>query len=141
MDARSVMEQRVQSMICCISLVQQVMRKQPTDLQGINPLVVYSPAEALSIAWTKFKLLPKLIDKYLRAKLVADMESIKDSVNTPAMKVNLMNLTCAIEGIEEILGEEPKSYNLMRQSCIALREKVLGIVDLTSPTARSGLCH
>jgi len=127
------MEQRVQSMVCCISLVQQVLRKQPEELQISNPLVVYSPAEALSIAWTKFMLLPTLIDNHLRVPIVADTESRNDSTSTPGSG---SRLSAVINSIEVVLREQPKTYNAMRLSCIALRNIVLSIADLSTGTAR-----
>lgn len=83
LDARSVMEQRIQSMVCCVSLVQQVLLKQSrvekcttnsttgteSDFrlseESTFPLVAYKPAEAIALIWEQLQLLPTLLLQHL----------------------------------------------------------------------------
>jgi hypothetical protein len=87
MDARSVMEQRLQSMVCAFSMVQQVLSahkakfasapapasaaKQPTK----TPLVPYMPAEAIDKVWTRLARIPQLLEDHLLAPAAAQLEA------------------------------------------------------------------
>lgn len=66
MDARSVMEQRLQSMVCCFSMVQQVILRNELNGTGSNaPLVPYFPADAVSRVWDKLLRIPLLLKEHL----------------------------------------------------------------------------
>lgn len=71
MDARSVMEQRIQSLVCCVSLVQQVINHQPEKLRDIAPLNVYPPSEAVQRVWAKIIVIPSLIEKHMLERVAA----------------------------------------------------------------------
>lgn len=68
MDARSVMEQRLQSMVCCFSMVQQVITRNELTGPGAGPntpLVAYYPADAVSRVWKKLLSIPQLLQEHL----------------------------------------------------------------------------
>jgi hypothetical protein len=67
MDARSVMEQRLQSMVCCFSLVQQVISRNNLHRNAdvSLPLVPYLPAAAVERVWAKIAVIPALLREHL----------------------------------------------------------------------------
>jgi len=60
-DARSVMEQRLQSMISCFSLVQRMLMRQHDAMQQQPPLKHIKGMEMIIIVWSKIKIIPKLL--------------------------------------------------------------------------------
>ena len=153
MDARSVMEQRVQSMVCCISLVQQVMQQQPEYLQNSYPLVAYTPSEAVRKVWAKLVIIPELLGKYLLKSNMGpskqsisqeggpiDDEMAEDSVETKAVSGNVKSkpnmLKLVKEEIEVLVREEPKSLAAIRQLCFNVRDKISKISHLSTEKAR-----
>lgn len=151
----------MQSMVCCISLVHQVMKQQPDDLQNSYPLVAYSPAEAVVKVWAKLLVLPKLLVKHLEkpslsaaseleAAIItshdftspvgeteesAAEENEKDLVKNAKVN-NLKKISKAISDIQELLREEPKSLAVVRQICLSIREKIISIESLSTAKAR-----
>jgi hypothetical protein len=67
MDARSVMEQRLQSMVCCFSLVQQVISRNNLHRNAdvSLPLVPYLPGAAVERVWAKIAVIPALLREHL----------------------------------------------------------------------------
>ena len=92
LEARTVMEQRLQSMVCCVSMVQQVMAKQPRgDSEGCMnntnkststntpaptplPVITYTAKDAIAKAWDRFSAIPRLMEKTV-------LDALLDSVN------------------------------------------------------------
>jgi hypothetical protein len=67
MDARSVMEQRLQSMVCCFSMVQQVIARNELQQNAASsmPLVPYLPGAAVSHVWERLGSIPQLLREHL----------------------------------------------------------------------------
>ena len=69
LDARSVMEQRLQSLVCCFSMLQRVVAQQPPHLQDITPLSVVSASDATCAIWGYLKCIPALIEEHVHLKV------------------------------------------------------------------------
>lgn len=87
MDARSVMEQRLQSMVCCFSMIDQVIshsagKEKDKDGQkgSTAPLVPYFPAEAVQRVWEKLLRLPTLLQEHLLAPAQAAVKAAQAAV-------------------------------------------------------------
>ena len=83
MDARSVMEQRLQSMVCCFSMIDQVIAHSALkgDKKGSNaPLVPYFPAEAVSRVWEKILRIPQLLQEHLLGPAQAAVKTAEAAV-------------------------------------------------------------
>jgi hypothetical protein len=66
MDARSVMEQRIQSMVCSFSTINEVLRRQSgTEKQAHHPVRVLSSAEAAEMIWKILETIPGLLSIYV----------------------------------------------------------------------------
>jgi hypothetical protein len=67
MDARSVMEQRLQSMVCCFSMVQQVIARNELQQNAASsmPLVPYLPGAAVTHVWERLATVPQLLREHL----------------------------------------------------------------------------
>ena len=97
MDARSVMEQRIQSMVCCFSMVEQVLlgnaaaavassdsdpaavaASSSTDSMN-TPLVPFSPAQAVREVWQRLQVIPSLLEEHLVPAVKAQWESALQS--------------------------------------------------------------
>jgi hypothetical protein len=66
MDARCVMEQRIQSMICCISMVTRIVcNSAQNELQHECPLAGYLPAVAIQEVWNRITVIPTLLKQHL----------------------------------------------------------------------------
>lgn len=77
MDARCVMEQRIQSVICCFSMIQKVLNQQSSEskLAEARPLSVYSPAVVIKEIWNRLSCLPKLLHTYLLVETTSNSSS------------------------------------------------------------------
>lgn len=66
MDARCVMEQRMQSLVCCCSMVLKVLSNQ-SDPSSVNarPLKMHSSNEVLSEIWDRICCIPILLQSNL----------------------------------------------------------------------------
>ncbi len=83
MDARSVMEQRLQSMVCCFSMIDQIIAHSALkgDKKGSTaPLVPYFPAEAVSRVWEKLLRIPPLLQEHLLAPAQAAVKAAQNAV-------------------------------------------------------------
>lgn len=66
LDARSVMEQRIQSMVCCFSMIDTVLAQlNNTTMAGKNPLEMYSSLHALDKVWNKMLVIPGLLEEFV----------------------------------------------------------------------------
>lgn len=67
MDARSVMEQRLQSMVCCFSMVQKVIERNNLQLNAASsmPLVPHQPSVAVNHVWQKLCVIADLLTEHL----------------------------------------------------------------------------
>jgi hypothetical protein len=70
MEARSVMEQRLQSLVCCFSMVSKFLSAQ-TQFQGAGgqptppPMSVLPVAESIDSVWKVLQPIPRLMDKHM----------------------------------------------------------------------------
>lgn len=96
MDARSVMEQRIQSMVCCFSMVGQVLLGNATAVgrdassysdpaasssaeRESTPLVPFPPARAVREVWQRMQVIPALLEEHLVPAVKAQWESALQS--------------------------------------------------------------
>jgi len=91
MDARSVMEQRIQSMVCCFSMVEQVLMgnavgrnatdpDQPSPVDSADtPLVPFIPAQAVREVWQRLQVIPSLLEEHLVPAVKAQWEAALQS--------------------------------------------------------------
>lgn len=87
MDARSVMEQRLQSMVCCFSMVQQVIERNQLSGMGSNtPLLPYLPGDAVGRVWEKMLTIPGLLRDFLLEPAKAAAKSSQTVATSAAMK-------------------------------------------------------
>ena len=68
LDARSVMEQRLQSLVCCFSMLQRVVEQQPPELMEMPPLSVVGAPEAVATIWSYLRRIPALVDDHVHIK-------------------------------------------------------------------------
>jgi len=83
MDARSVMEQRLQSMVCCFSMIDQVIAHsalKDNKKGSTAPLVPYFPAEAVNRVWEKLLRIPPLLQEHLLAPAQAAVKAAQNAV-------------------------------------------------------------
>ena len=98
MDARSVMEQRMQSLVCCFSMVQRVIdanrqhleiakkdssdQKQQQQADCAVPLVPCLPGAAVEQVWARLQEVPPLMEKHLLAPAVASAKAAASAAAT-----------------------------------------------------------
>lgn len=77
MDARCVMEQRIQSVICCFSMVTKTLSQQSDpQLRDARPLSVYSVKDVLNEVWDRLCYIPNLMQSHLIQAAFSERESI-----------------------------------------------------------------
>lgn len=129
LDARSVMEQRIQSMVCCFSMTRKFLSVQPPELQNTPPLRHLPPSEVIDRIWELLKDIPSLIKEYVTPGTVSldDLASnssgrgkkpIGDSGSNQNHKQNTNGQKSKI-GI--VKGNDKVKY-------IANKEKITGVV-------------
>jgi hypothetical protein len=65
-DARSVLEQRMQSLLCSLSLISNFLSKQKSEkIRNQMPLKILSVSETIARIWNLMKTIPVLLKKYL----------------------------------------------------------------------------
>lgn len=126
MDARCVMEQRIQSMVCCVSMVNRVLDHQPRQSRGTNyPLKSFSVTEAVKLVWDKLQRIPKLIDQHFLKALPLPTEDA--AIKVEAVKSQIQSMLCK---------SAPAGFNGMRESCLEIRKLLLSVESLSSAKAR-----
>lgn len=73
MDARCVMEQRIQSMVCCFSMIHRVLLGQPRATAGEatghggdrKPLQPIPPRQVMTLLWARLSTVPRLLETHL----------------------------------------------------------------------------
>ena len=68
LDARSVMEQRLQSLVCCFSMIQRSIDQQPLENQEVPPLAVMKTSEVLDTIWGYLQRVPCLVEENVKVK-------------------------------------------------------------------------
>lgn len=125
LDARSVMEQRIQSMICCVSMIRRVIDRQPRDKKDLNPIQVLSSTEACERVWKILLTIPDLMVTSSKSN------SHIENARPPA-------ITSAIDEIRTILSVKATSLLVLRKVCLDIRQALLRIAKHGSLTARYG---
>ena len=99
MDARSVMEQRIQSMICCFSMVMRIIRStEQQELQDVCPLAGYGQLQAIQQVYLRMKVIPSLLQEYLLKPLQDqtisvdhDQKKVKQSSHPDPVPIKIGN--------------------------------------------------
>ena len=163
MDARCVMEQRIQSLICCVSLIRRVLKKQQScALYNQPPLKMLAHEDAVHIVLGYLSTIPSLLRKYL---LHESFEGSRTSSSTAGIssgkssRVSKVAISAATDGglsienretiqtvadeIDEMLLESSsqpaaavRGLRYMNHRCLEVREKLLTIKNFGTPTAR-----
>jgi hypothetical protein len=88
MDARSVMEQRIQSMICCISMVTRIVSSlNQQKLQNLRPLSGHLQSDAINEVYARMKPIPALLTQYLLKPLNLKAEDKKSASSSSTKPV------------------------------------------------------
>ena len=82
MDARSVMEQRLQSIVCSFSMIGRVLQGQTQKNKQSLPLRPLASKEAAERVWRYMSMLPKLLD---------EAATVAKQINTNASAINGAN--------------------------------------------------
>ena len=127
MDARCVLEQRMQSMVCCFSMVSKFLERQPEHLQEKKPLRMLSMQEAVPKVWALMQSIPKLLQKHLDKKSSKGTSGQRDGV-----------IAGAIASMRSILGccPPPSSLSSLRESLKEVTVIVSSLHEFASPKAR-----
>jgi hypothetical protein len=152
MDARSVMEQRIQSMVCCFSMIQQIFQKQS---DGISlPLQTLKSTESIEKIWSMLVQIPDLIDKYLKIEpkwkknklnkksveevLNSTLEESESKINKGLQNTSVSKIACVLEDIRKSLQERPLNFSSLKNLIIEIREKLKPIEQFSTNRARFG---
>lgn len=135
-DARNVMEQRLQSLTCCFSMVNQVLDLQE-DKTKTEPLKTLTVPEAVDVVWeSMLQELPKLLSENLlseealkKAKKVVTKGSNKRLQPDKVIREQ-------INFIEQILSEKPTTIGNMRNAILDIRDSIIILKDYENSTAR-----
>jgi hypothetical protein len=135
MDARCVMEQRIQSMVCCFSMINRVLTGQqvtaPVDNAAADrkPLQPVQPRQVMQLLWSKLQKIPKLVDTYFFHfnEKTSDGKSLKSKMGEVEEMLQL---------IQDILKDEPSSMAGLRESCIKIRRIIAKYQHLSHGKAR-----
>jgi hypothetical protein len=154
MDARMIMEQRLQSLVCCFSMVQRVLQNQPENLRDALPVRYVADVEAIKRIRSYLSNIPSLLEKYaMNDKAVVTAKgnkSVKSATSNESdtfmMDDNNLKkatrkerVTIAVKEINISLDNFASSLAGVKVCCLTIRKIMLTIVDLATPTARLGL--
>eukprot|EP01041_Mallomonas_annulata_P010270 gene10270-21427_t len=145
-EARSVMEQRMQSLVCCCSLVNRVIDGLPTDQKSTPPLQSLSCTDAIQAVWNLMSNIPTAMETYLlgKGKGNGNGNGNTTTVTTGTGKgnKNVLKQRCDIEIVEKCISNINTLLEVVPIGWISLRELILNIrrelkplVPLSSPTA------
>ena len=160
LSARSVMEQRLQSIVCCTSMVLQVLKDSDSSSRAENaPMVILSAYQVMPHLLSVFDTIPGLLKQMI--PLVITMDRAKSKVKSGNKKSNEVaevkerdRLCNAIAAIDSILTAARDDFNQIPDSmkdscrfstiqdiCTALRHELKKILHLNQPNARLRLLH
>jgi hypothetical protein len=156
-DARSVLEQRMQSLLCSFSLISKFLSKQTSlEISQQVPLKILSTEATLVRVWEFMKTIPLLLKKHLIQILMKEIKkfemdnSSKTEKNSKTEKKKLMTFTqftkkkkilelleIAYKKLLEILENvKPTTMSGLRQWIREIRKIILSIQQYSIPTAR-----
>ena len=82
MDARSVMEQRLQALVCCSSMISTVLDKQKNEsIRTAPPVTMITSDVALSRIWSELMQIVSLLEEYVGKKLRSNNGQSKKRAN------------------------------------------------------------
>ena len=98
MEARSVMEQRLQSLVCCFSMVSKFLslqtQFQSSEQQSASPpppMSVLPVLEAIDAVWKILQPIPRLMDKHMVQLLYFDKSKPKPKPKVQKKKMKAVN--------------------------------------------------
>ena len=140
MDARVVMEQRLQSLVCCFSMIHKVLENNQE--QG-PPLKVVQVKEAISHVWEKLCVLPDMMNDFMLEKTTATKTKGKtkgaseQGVTTEIDESTRKNrIRDAIVALKQLLSNSPSTLLELRKQCLSCREIIQSIEDLSTTDAK-----
>jgi len=114
MDARSVMEQRLQSLVCCFSMISRVLEHQPkeepsgtegTTVMVKNPLQTLPASDAIHSIWEIMSTIPQLLRTHL-----TNLDDVKQG-----------KISEALLSLDTIFSDaKPKGINSLRSSILKI---------------------
>ena len=137
-DARNVMEQRLQSLTCCFSMVNRVLESQ-NDKSRTEPLNTLTVKEAIDYVWSMLEQLPKLLqDNMLNEEALAKSKKITSKLKSSKTQVDKF-IRQQIDVISKILIEKPNTIGIMRNAILDIRDAIFVLKDYENPKARLNL--
>lgn len=150
LEARGVMEQRIQSFVCCYSMLRRVLEADASAKQ-INdswcPLRPLSVSTSIEKVWRVMNLIPKLLSKYLLGSVENSKSSTKKKSQSALVAVSSTEDAAAtmtnrvqacIESIDVILKARPLpiGFTSMRTLILNIREEIRKIRHFSNDQAR-----
>jgi hypothetical protein len=139
MDARCVMEQRIQSMVCCVSMINRVLMGQPSTWDAssestpstneLKPLKPILARQVMELVWSRLCKIPSLINSHM----------LCPSDKTPevkAIKTKKSEVESLLAEISPLLQEMPTSMAAVRETCVKIRKVLLKYKHLSYAKAR-----
>eukprot|EP01035_Chromulina_nebulosa_P017573 gene17573-23141_t len=149
LDARSVMEQRIQSMVCCISMVNRVLKHQSINENITTPLRLPHVSETSSLIWNMLKSIPGLLTDYLitpremKGKLSSESKSEYDTIQSNMITdpPSILRIKLTIDNISVALETCPKNLTETRSICLKVKSYIKEIEEFSTSTARLQLLN
>jgi hypothetical protein len=85
-DARVVMEQRLQSLVCCFSMIGRVFKHQSSAGRSLLPVTLVNVTDAVRQIYDMLTTIPELVERYLLYPLAYDIVNGLDKRNLPDEK-------------------------------------------------------
>ena len=155
-DARTVMEQRIQSLCCAFSMVQRVLDNQPDSQAGsasvsddgnrvysnqTAPLRSLGASEIAGHIWSRLMDIPARMLEF--AQVMSDRENTNESKPIASVGVHSVTVKASIrlkkgaKGISTILQNvPPTTHKVAKEQCLAIRDIIRSLQDLADRTHR-----
>ena len=151
MEARTIMEQRIQSLVACISMVNCVLDNQTIEKHSNVPLIILNNNKSKNIIINILKTIPILLND-----MILTQKETKKSIKNPKKsdKKSLINLNekeitkgneaanqnrinVAIYNINKILENNNEITNISSKIlCLDVRNIIVSLIDIETPIAR-----
>ena len=132
MDARSVMEQRIQSLVCAFSLVSRArqLSQEGGDRPSVEAPLVHLPfAEAVDRVWALLSPIPLCIAQHILDPASKASQKLKPN--------DRLRVQTAVDDIQRLLdGERPRGPCGLQSAILAIRKQILKIEDVSTLHAR-----